>query len=130
MSWLRGVAGRNLLVASVLFVIAITLAPPMQRYFAQRAQIQSIKTQLHDSQVTLENAANELAKWNDPAYIASQARARLHYVFPGERQYIVVGVEDPSAATDAPAAAVSTQIPSGLPWYQKVISSITSANRG
>ena len=129
MSWLRGVAGRNLAIATVLFVIAITLAPPLQRYFAQRAQIQSLKTQLHDSQVTLQNAANELAKWNDPAYIASQARSRLHYVFPGERQYIVVGVEDPATNTDAPAATVSNQIPSGLPWYQKVISSITSTNR-
>ena len=129
MSWLRGVAGRNLAVVTTLFVIAITLAPPLQRYFAQRAQIHSLIAQLHDSQATLDAATNELAKWNDPAYIASQARSRLHYVFPGEHQYIVIGVPDPSKVGNQPAAAVANQIPSGLPWYQKVISSITSTNR-
>ena len=129
MSWLRGVAGRNLAVVTTLFVIAITLAPPLQRYFAQRAQIHAQLNQLHDSQATLDAAANELAKWNDPAYIASQARSRLHYVFPGEHQYIVIGLPDPATSGSQPAAAVSSRIQSGLPWYQKVISSITSTNR-
>jgi lauroyl/myristoyl acyltransferase len=39
----------------------------------------------------LDDAAAELAKRNDPEYVASQARARLHFIFPGERQYIIVG---------------------------------------
>jgi cell division protein FtsB len=126
--WLRGVSGRNLAVASVLFVVAITLAPPLQRYFAQRAQINALRTQLHDSQATLEAATNELAKWNDPAYVASQARTRLHYIFPGEHQYIVLGATVEGNSVNKSAGVISTDIPSGLPWYAKVISSITSTN--
>jgi cell division protein FtsB len=128
MKWLRGVSGRNLAVASVLFVVAITLAPPTQRYFAQRAQINALKVQLHDSQATLDAATNELAKWNDPAYVASQARTRLHYIFPGEHQYIVIGATAENSTQGKPAGVISTDIPSGLPWYSKVISSITSTN--
>jgi len=126
--WLRGVSGRNLAVATVLFVVAITLAPPLQRYFAQRAQINALRVQLHDSQATLEAATNELAKWNDPAYVASQARTRLHYIFPGEHQYIVLGATVEANSANKSAGVISTDIPSGLPWYAKVISSITSTN--
>jgi len=128
MKWLRGVSARNLAVATVLVVVAFTLAPPMQRYFAQKAQINALRTQLHDSQATLDAATNELAKWNDPAYVASQARTRLHYVFPGEHQYIVIGATTTGSNDGKPAGTVSTNIPAGLPWYAKVISSITSTN--
>ena len=128
MKWLRGVSGRNLAVATVLFVVAITLAPPLQRYFAQRAQINALRVQLHDSQATLEAATNELAKWDDPAFVASQARSSLHYIFPGEHQYIVIGATTSSASAGKAAGEISTDIPSGLPWYAKVISSITSTN--
>lgn len=128
MKWLRGVSGRNLAVAIVLFVVAITLAPPLQRYFAQRAQINALRVQLHDSQATLDAATNELAKWNDPAYVASQARSRLHYIFPGEHQYIVLGATTEKSDTQKSAGVISTDIPAGLPWYSKVISSITSTN--
>lgn len=128
MKWLRGVSGRNLAVATVLFVVAITLAPPLQRYFAQRAQINALRVQLHDSQATLEAATNDLARWNDPAYVASQARSRLHYVFPGEHQYIVIGATTSASSSSQAAGKISTDIPAGLPWYSKVISSITSTN--
>ena len=128
MKWLRGVSARNLAVATVLVVVAFTLAPPMQRYFAQKAQINALRTQLHDSQATLDAATNELAKWNDPAYVATQARSRLHYVFPGEHQYIVIGATTTGSNDGKPAGTISTNIPAGLPWYAKVISSITSTN--
>ena len=80
---LQGVSGRWMAVVSVLFIVAITLAPPLQRYFAQRAQINSIRTQVADSKSALVKAQQDLAKWNDPQYVADQARTRLHFVFPG-----------------------------------------------
>ena len=77
---LQGVSGRWMAVVSVLFIVAITLAPPLQRYFAQRAQINSIRTQVADSKSALVKAQQDLAKWNDPQYVADQARTRLHFV--------------------------------------------------
>ena len=122
----RGLSNRALIVGIVLFVVAITLAPPIQHYFTQRAQINSLKTQISDNQAMLDKAAAELAQWDDPEYVASQARARLHFVFPDERQYIVVG--DDEITGDGQQTKISGQLPIGLPWYSRLISSITSTN--
>lgn len=123
-----GISGRALAFTAVLFILAITLAPPLQRYFVQRAQINALQAQVNDSKSALEQATRDLALWNDPKYVASQARSRLHFVFPGERQYIVLGAPATADKPAEPAAAVAEQIPTGLPWYSKLIASITSSN--
>jgi len=122
----RGLSNRALIVGIVLFVVAITLAPPIQNYFTQRAQINALKTQISDNQAMLDKAADELAQWDDPEFVASQARARLHFVFPGERQYIVVGNQE--IENNDQQTKVSGQLPVGIPWYSRLISSITSTN--
>ena len=122
----RGLSNRALIVGIVLFVVAITLAPPIQNYFTQRAQINALKTQISDNQAMLDKAADELAQWDDPDFVASQARARLHFVFPGDRQYIVVGNEE--IENNDQQTKVSGQLPVGIPWYSRLISSITSTN--
>jgi len=122
----RGLSNRALIVGIVLFVVAITLAPPIQNYFTQRAQINALKTQIADNQAMLDQAAKELAQWDDPEFVASQARSRLHFVFPGERQYIVVGNEE--LENSEQQTKVSGQLPVGIPWYSRLISSITSTN--
>jgi cell division protein FtsB len=122
----RGLSNRALIVGIILFALAVTLAPPIQHYFTQRAQINSLRTQISDNQKMLDDAAAELAKWNDPEYVASQARARLHFIFPGERQYIIIGNGEITEAEQE--TKVSEQLPIGLPWYSRLISSITSTN--
>ena len=119
---------RWLAVVTVAFIFAITLAPPLQHYFAQRAQINSLRAQVNDSNNALEKAREELAKWNDPEYVATQARQRLHFVFPGERQYIVLDAPKSEEEANGPIAPISTLIPNGLPWYGRLIASITTTN--
>ena len=107
----------------VLFLLDLTLAPPTQRYFAQRAQISALQAQVASNTEALKQAAADLQKWKDPQYVKSQARERLHFILPGERQYIVTTPTDstnPQATT-----AVSKDLPAGLPWYKRLISSIT-----
>ena len=122
----QGLSNRALILGVILFVLAVTLAPPLQHYFNQKAQINSLKAQLQDNQAMLDAAAKELILWNDPEYVASQARARLHFVFPGERQYIVL--DENSGEVTPDATKVSEQFPVGIPWYSRLISSITSTN--
>ena len=122
----QGLSNRALILGVILFILAITLAPPLQHYFNQKAQINSLKSQLLDNQAMLDAAAKELALWNDPEYVASQARSRLHFIFPGERQYIVLNKDSGEVTPDA--TKVSEQFPVGIPWYSRLISSITSTN--
>jgi len=126
---LKSISGRSLAFATVLLVLAITLAPPLHSFFAQRSQIDAYKVQLAASQATLQEAQKELSQWSDPHYIASQARIRLHYVYPGEREYVVLTNTSPTAAKTVPVAPIEGVAPGGTPWYSRLLTTITSTGQ-
>jgi cell division protein FtsB len=127
----RGISTRLLILFIVLFGVAVTLAPPTQHYFAQRAQISALEADVESNRAKLQEARAELQRWRDPEYIKSQARNRLHFVLPGERQYIILGVNKTIDEGTTPSAApVNQDFPLGVPWYSRVISSITSVGVG
>lgn len=132
----RGVTARFIAISVVIFIIAVTLAPPAQRYFTQRAQINAVESEIAVRKERLAQAEIELQKWRDPNYVKSQARERLHFVLPGERQYIVVGVETSASTAEKNKNPIATKQFGSAPWYTKLISSIqqvasnSSATRG
>lgn len=126
----RGISTRLLILFIVLFSIAVTLAPPTQHYFAQRAQISALEASVASNRAKLLEARAELQKWQDPEYVRSQARTRLHFVLPGERQYIILGAGSEASTTTDGAAPVNEDFPLGVPWYSRIISSITSVGVG
>jgi len=126
----RGISTRLLILFLVLFIVAVTLAPPTQQYFAQRAQISALEADLDSNYKKLEAARAELQRWRDPDYVKSQARDRLHFVLPGERQYIILGVNSQIDDSTGTAAPINQDFPLGIPWYSRVISSITSVGIG
>jgi hypothetical protein len=66
--------------------------------------------------------------WQDPNYIKSQARERLHFVMPGERQYIVTGGDESEDSTNNGISVVEN-LPEGQPWYTRMIASVTEAGK-
>jgi hypothetical protein len=71
----------------------------------------------------LEKARQELTLWQDPEYVKSQARERLHFVLPGERQYIVT--EGKTDAEQNGTTKIATSLADGQPWYSRLIASIS-----
>jgi len=126
----KGISTRLLILFIVLFSIAVTLAPPTQHYFAQRAQISALEASVDSNRKKLEAARAELERWRDPNYIRSQARQRLHFVLPGERQYIILGAQSRIEVGASTAAPVNQDFPLGVAWYSRIISSITSVGVG
>lgn len=126
----RGVTARFIAISVVIFIIAVTIAPPAQRYFTQRAQINAIEAEIDSRKSHLTEAEIELQKWRDPNYVKSQARERLHFVLPGERQYIVLGVETEASAVQKKKTPVATKQFGSAPWYTKLISSIQQVAAG
>jgi hypothetical protein len=61
--------------------------------------------------------------WQDPEYIKSQARERLHFVLPGERQYIVV--EGENTESQSGTTKIASALVDGQPWYARLIASIS-----
>ena len=116
---------RPLALIAIIFVFTLTLAPPIKSYFTQRAQISALKSQVATDRTALETARAELELWKDPSYVKSQARERLHFVMPGERQYIVTGSKEDPMQIDS--TKVVSQLPEGAPWYTKLIASVTES---
>ena len=116
-------SGRTLALSAIFFILALTIAPPIQHYFTQRAQINSLRAQVNSDSKALQAAQKELLLWQDPDYINSQARERLHFVLPGERQYIVT--DSTSRTSQNQSTLVADNVPENQPWYTRLIASIT-----
>lgn len=116
-------SGRTFSLVAVFFIFALVLAPPIQHYFTQRAQINALRAQVDSDRAALEAARLELIRWQDPDYVKAQARERLHFVMPGERQYIVTGT--PNGDGEVTGNIVADQLEDGAPWYTRMIASIT-----
>lgn len=121
-------SGRTFAIAAIFFALALFLAPPIKNYFTQRAQISALESQLASDYSALEAARKELMLWQDPNFIKSQARERLHFVMPGERQYIVTG-GDESEDSSNNGISVVENLPEGQPWYTRMIASVTEAGK-
>jgi cell division protein FtsB len=119
----RRTSNRVLALSAIFFILALTIAPPVKHYFTQRAQISALKAQLSADNTALEKAREELTLWQDPEYIKSQARERLHFVLPGERQYIVTDGENNPQQNGT--TKIASSLADGQPWYARLIASIS-----
>lgn len=119
----RRSSNRLLALSAILFLLALTIAPPVKHYFTQRAQISALKSQLSADNAALQSARQELLLWQDPEYIKSQARERLHFVLPGERQYIVI--EGDTSQSQNNTTKIASSLTDGQPWYARLIASIS-----
>ncbi len=119
----RRTSNRILALSVIFFILALTIAPPVKHYFTQRAQISALKSQLSADNTALQKAREELTLWQDPEYVKSQARERLHVVMPGERQYIVT--EGETEAGQNGTTKIANSLADGQPWYSRLIASIS-----
>ncbi len=119
----RRTSNRVLALSAIFFILALTIAPPVKHYFTQRAQISALKAQLSADNIALQNARKELLLWRDPEYVKSQARERLHFVLPGERQYIVT--EGDTTGNQQSTTKIASSLADGQPWYSRLIASIS-----
>ena len=121
----RRSSGRTFVLLAILFLFTLTIAPPIKHYFTQRAQIQALKAQVSSDRAALKAARAQLEQWKDPEYIKSQARERLHFVLPGERQYIVIDGKE--GDTTQNSLQIAESVPLDEPWYTRIIASISES---
>jgi cell division protein FtsB len=119
----RRTSGRAISLWSLFLILTLAVAPPIKHYFTQRAQISALNSQLNSNRAALEKATQELLLWQDPEYIKTQARERLHFVLPGERQYIVT--ENGTSTDTNQSTKIATSLADGQPWYSRLIASIS-----
>lgn len=126
--WLRTIrlSGFTLLMLALLILAVIVLAPNLRILIEQRQQIAALQSAVDQTSASVDDLTTDVARWSDPAYIESQARERLFYVFPGDISYLVVGESDAPTTTDG--QPISTQIQTTqVDWVRTLLSSIYTA---
>ena len=112
-----------MLAVVVVFVLG-TVALPVRDLVAQRNRINALRDRAAIAQEELRAMNADIAQWNDPAFVAVQARARLHFVMPGEVGYVVIEADDaqtPQAKRPARERSMS--------WYTALWGGIQAAGR-
>ncbi|TDQ54845.1 septum formation initiator family protein [Actinorugispora endophytica] len=110
---------RAAVLALLVCVIALSLAYPLREYVAQRSEIAQLQDQRARTQETVEELSQRYEELQDPAYIEREARSRLHYRYPGEQAYVVIGGEAPETPEDSAPAD---------PWFTQLWKSVLEAD--
>ena len=83
--------GRAMVLVLVISVLTISYASSLKAYFQQHSQIQQLRGQIASSESDIHRLQDEKARWQEPAYVREQARARFGYLMPGQTSYVVIG---------------------------------------
>ncbi len=120
-----GLTARAAALGLVLCVLVVMAALPLREYLAQRGRIADLEQQRTAQQQRVVALEQQRALLADPAYVASLARSRLHYVAPGETTYVVL---DPtgSSAPEGPSGATGAARPEQGPWWSQLWGSVQS----
>ena len=119
------VSGRTAIVLSLLVVAVILLALPMREYLRQHSEISGAAATAQEQQRRVDELQRRLDKWQNDDYVRAQARARLHFLLPGEVGYVVMGSDQGSGL--APSNVPRNGEQKG-PWYSKLWSSVEAAD--
>ena len=126
--WLRTIrlSGFTLLMLGLLILAVIVLAPNLRILIEQRQQIAALQAAVDQTKNSVDDLEGDVARWSDPAYIESQARERLFYVFPGDVSYLVVA--DATGPTTSNGQPISDQIQTTqVDWVRTLLSSLYTA---
>ena len=102
----------------VLAVLMVSYASSLRAYLQQRAHINDLKASIAQHEADIDALEAEKARWDDPAFVRTQARQRLGYVMPGEKSYLVLGEDgkplQPASSLQDPSTVITT---TPKPWW-------------
>ena len=124
------ITGRMAVLVLVLALLAVSYASSMRAYLQQRAHIEDLKSEITAREGSIADLAQEKQRWDDPAYVAQQARERFGYVKPGETPYIVL---DENGDPLEPSSTLDDGAPpdpdADLTWWDREWSSVEVAGQ-
>jgi cell division protein FtsB len=85
--------GRAAVLVLVLAVLTVSYASSLRAYLQQRSHIGDLKAQIAEREASITDLEREKRRWEDPAYVKAQARARFGYLMPGEQGFEVIGAD-------------------------------------
>lgn len=83
-------SGFTMLIVGLVVIGALIISPILSTYVQQQRQLSELRESVKLHRELVADAEAERLKWQDPVYVRSQARGRLFYVLPGEKQLSVI----------------------------------------
>lgn len=83
-------SGFAVTVLVLLIAGVITLSPTLTILAEQQQEIAQLEAALDESQGQVRDLEEQRERWRDPAYVETQARERLLFVYPGDITYLVI----------------------------------------
>ncbi len=125
----RLISARAMVLAVVGLLAFVLVYPTLHSYLTERAAVDALRAQVAAAQERNEDLQADLSRWDDPAYVAAQARERLSFVMPGETAWRVVDPETVVGEEPGPAVDPTAPTAPDLPWYQTVWASVQEADQ-
>jgi cell division protein FtsB len=126
--WRPRFTGRAAVLVLVVAVLTVSFASSLKAYLQQRDHIQALKEQIAQSESDIDALEREKSRWQDPAYVQSQARARFGYLMPGETSYVVLGADGkPLESQTALLPKKDVLVKEPTAWYQTAWDSVLLA---
>lgn len=127
--WLGGIrfSGFTMIMLGLVLLGALVLVPTVGTYVEQRQRIAGLEESVQLTRDEIAELEAEQVRWGDPAYITTQARERLYFVWPGEVVYLVDNDLDPA---DLPqdAEPVSDEVEeASSEWAEQLLRSLAAA---
>jgi cell division protein FtsB len=122
----RAVTGRAIVLGTLVVLLLVLLASPLNRYFGSRSALSGASTQLQHDREQLAKLKKQVALWSDPGFIQRQARTRLQYAMPGDTVYVVVGHGQQNEI--AKTARIAGRPPAADSWNTKLWDSVARAD--
>lgn len=123
----RGLTRRAAVLALLLVVVAVLLAPYLRAYVQQRAEIAALEQEVAERRQRVAELEDQSRRWQDPAYVAAQARERLRFVWPGETGYVVLDAPQEQERAADPARAAAVGAAGEGAWFSGLWASVVEA---
>ena len=126
--WLRNIriSGFAFTVLGLIVLAVVVLAPSLRILVEQQQQIAELRAAVEEKKNSVDDLKDDVTRWDDPAYIESQARDRLNYVFPRDYTYLII--DDGAVVSADDGAPISAEIQeTQVDWTRSLISSLFTA---
>lgn len=125
----RGLSRRAAVLAGLLLVVGIALAPFLKDAVNQQAELAALERDVAAREQRVDELEQQLERWEDPAFVKAQARQRLKYVMPGEVGYVVLD-ERPEEQPAGPSSQAAGEVEGHTgPWFGSLWQSVELAGQ-
>lgn len=120
---------RAIILGVVIVVLLVSYATTLRVHFNQQYALAQTRQQIAEHEASISSLEDEIARWQDPEYVKTQARERLGWVLPGEIGFRVIGPDGQPYGGGSQIGAA--QLPEGeyaKTWWDRMWNSVTVAD--